>query len=62
MSHLILTICLLASPDACREERIATEARMGLPMECTAAMNEWATQHPAWRVVRWRCGLREEAI
>lgn len=62
MSHLILTICLLASPDSCREERVSTEARMGLPMECTAAMAEWATQHPTWRVVKWRCGVREEAI
>lgn len=29
---------------------------------CMSAMTEWAVQHPKWRVVRWRCGVREEAI
>jgi len=62
MHHLILTICLLASPDSCREERIATEARCSMPMEYTAAMAEWAMQHPAWRVVKWRCGAIEHSI
>ena len=55
--HLILTVCLAASSSSCHEETIATEAR--LPMECTSAMAEWAVQHPKWRVVRWRCGVRE---
>ncbi|WP_428030609.1 hypothetical protein [Ancylobacter sp.] len=62
MSHLVLTICLLANPGACREERVATQARAALPLECTAAMAEWATQHPAWRVMKWRCGLIEHDI
>lgn len=62
MTHLILTICLLSAPSSCHEERVATEARIGLPLECTAAMTEWAVQHPKWRVVRWRCGVREEAV
>jgi len=31
-------------------------------MECMGAMTEWAVQHPKWRVVSWRCGVREEAI
>lgn len=49
-----------ASPNACCEEIIATETRMALPMECATAMNEWATQHPAWRVVRARYGIAEQ--
>lgn len=62
MSHLILTVCLLAEPANCHEERVATEARMAMPMECTAAMTEWAARHPAWRVARWRCGLVERDV
>ena len=62
MNHLILMICLLASPSSCREERIATQARVDLPTECMSAMVEWALEHPKWRVVRWRCGQREELI
>lgn len=62
MNHLVLTICLLAHPVDCRNERVATEARIALPMECAAAMTEWATRHPAWRVVKWRCGVLEREI
>lgn len=49
-------------PAYCHEERIPTEARQSMPMECMGAMTEWAVQHPKWRVVSWRCGVREEAI
>ncbi len=62
MHHLILTICLLANPTACKEQHISTEARTSMPLECMSAMTEWAVSHPAWRVVRWRCGAREESI
>lgn len=62
MTHLILLVCALASPTACHEERISTQARLSMPHECMSAMTEWAVQHPKWRVVRWRCGVREEVI
>lgn len=62
MNHLVLTICLLARPVDCRNERVTTQARLALPQECTAAMTEWAMQHPAWRVTRWRCGVVEHDI
>jgi hypothetical protein len=53
--HLVLWVCLLAQPAACREERVPTEARAALVMECKAAMEEWATGHPWLAVNRWQC-------
>ncbi|WP_296585715.1 hypothetical protein [Xanthobacter sp.] len=53
MLTLILTVCLASDPAQCREERVPTEAV--LPMECTAAMNEWAVLHPWLTVQRWAC-------
>lgn len=53
MLSLVLTVCLMSDPQACREERAPTEA--GLPMECMQAMTEWANKHPWLRVTRWAC-------
>lgn len=55
---LIMTICALANPDVCRLEQVPTNARTQLVMECTNAMNEWATQHPKWRIADYKCGRR----
>lgn len=54
--HLVLWVCLLAQPAACREERVPTQAL--LPMECFAAMNEWAVGHPSVIVRRFGCQRR----
>ena len=55
--HLILFVCLLASPDACKIVSVPTEARM--PMECFAATSEWLAQHPKYVLKRARCGVPE---
>jgi hypothetical protein len=55
--HLILFVCLLASPAACKIVSVPTEARM--PMECFAATSEWLAQHPKY-ILKWaRCGAPE---
>ena len=59
---LVLWVCLVARPEACRIERIPTEARLELPAQCTAAAFEWAAGHPSVTVRRWRCGPVEHAI
>jgi hypothetical protein len=62
VTHLIILVCAIAAPSTCHEERLPTEARQSMPMECMSAMVEWAREHPKWRVVSWRCGVREESI
>lgn len=53
---LIMLICLAGSPDQCRTEQVPTEAVM--PMQCAMAAQEWAVQHPRWRLVKAHCGRR----
>ena len=53
---LILLICLASAPNDCRVEQMATTA--ALPMQCAMAAQEWASEHPRWRLAKWRCGRR----
>ncbi|MCW0235236.1 MAG: hypothetical protein OJJ21_16670 [Ferrovibrio sp.] len=53
---LLLLICLATAPNQCRTEQIPTTAQ--LPAQCFAAAQEWAVQHPRYRLAKWRCGRR----
>lgn len=66
MVELVLTVCLLAAPESCRQERPLLEplSPMACVMEGQIHASRWVVEHPAWRLARWRCvrpGLREEA-
>jgi hypothetical protein len=52
LMQLVLVVCSLITNE-CRKDEIPTEAV--LPMQCMAAANEWAMQHPNWRVMRFSC-------
>lgn len=61
MIQLIMTICLAASPQHCREERLTLDA-VGLhPAQCMYSsiprIARWRTMNPKWRVESWRCAL-----
>jgi hypothetical protein len=55
---LILTVCTLANPGVCEEQRLPY-ASGGSLRQCVfaapPAIAQWSEQHPARRVVRWRC-------
>ncbi len=57
--HLILTVCSLAQPADCEEQRIAF-VESGSLRQCMASapprIAEWSAGHPNRRVVKWRCG------
>ncbi len=57
MIELVLTVCLLASPDSCREERAesATPSLVSCMMQGQFYAVRWIEEHPAYRVSRWRC-------
>lgn len=64
---LIFLVCLISSPDSCREERLsfAFEAvsDFGCMVGAQSKMAEWTNTHPGWRVASWKCvppGLRED--
>lgn len=55
---IILSVCLLASPNSCKKEELHTIAD-GPPMACLVEgqghVARWADTHPQWRVVSWKC-------
>ena len=58
MVDLVLTVCLTAAPTDCREQHLYFESRGSL-VHCMflapPEIAKWSTEHPAHKVVRWRC-------
>ena len=59
---IFLSACLIASPTTCKEERVNWSYEESNYMVCVvqsqAALAEWQTSHPEWRVTRWKCVAR----
>lgn len=57
--ELVLTVCLLAAPAVCFEERLPLMAEQVPPLACILrsedAVAAWKRDHPKWTVNRWRC-------
>jgi hypothetical protein len=56
MVELVLTVCLLASPTSCREERpefVGSLTACAIQGQFHAA--RWIAEHPAYGVSGWRC-------
>lgn len=55
---LVLTICLMAAPSDCREERLHFENKGNL-LNCMflapTQIVKWSEEHPNMRVVKWKC-------
>jgi hypothetical protein len=58
MIELVLTVCLLASPGSCREERsdFAGASMVDCMMRGQFYAARWLAEHPAYSLTRWRCG------
>ena len=60
---LVLTVCLIANPDACREERLMLESN-GVLASCMytapARIARWTQEHPKLVVKRWKCMFPDE--
>jgi hypothetical protein len=63
MVDLILTVCLSADPGNCRTEHLYFESRGSL-MQCMflapSEIAKWSQEHPALKVVRWKCAFPKE--
>lgn len=57
---LYLTTCLLNTPAQCDEKEFVFESSTGSLKQCMFAappfIAEWVSNHPKWKVTRWRCG------
>lgn len=58
MVDLVLTVCLTANPNSCSEKHLYFESHGSL-MHCMflapPEIAKWSNEHPAHKVVRWRC-------
>ena len=59
---LLLSICLVAQPSTCREDRIQLSYESTSPFLCLrtaqSSLATWQAAHPEWHVARWRCAAR----
>lgn len=58
MIELVLTVCVAAHPDRCRDEHMLFD-RDYTPRQCMMSappfVAQWGGQHPEWFVQRWKC-------
>ncbi|GJD89111.1 hypothetical protein BHAOGJBA_2637 [Methylobacterium hispanicum] len=59
---ILLSICLLAQPSTCKEDKIDLSFEARSPFVCLrnaqSALATWQESHPEWHVARWRCVAR----
>jgi hypothetical protein len=59
---ILMSICLLADPSTCREERLSFSFEQANPMTCMIrsqeTIAEWKESHPDWTVSAWKCVSR----
>ncbi|HSU99688.1 MAG TPA: hypothetical protein VLI91_06250 [Roseiarcus sp.] len=64
MIELILTVCALSAPARCDEQRLqfaSQESLMQCMMHAPPYIAQWTADHPATRVVKWRCAYPEQS-
>ena len=60
---LIVLACTLALPSSCREYHVLFQTAGSLQscmMQAQPYLAQWAGEHPAYRVVRWRCAWPDQ--
>jgi hypothetical protein len=59
---ILMSICMLANPGNCREERLSFSLEQASAVACMIRSQEviaaWQQSHPNWRVDNWRCVTR----
>jgi hypothetical protein len=58
MIELVMTVCIVAQPAACRDQRLLLDAE-STPFQCMMnaqpTIAQWGAEHPSWFVQRWKC-------
>lgn len=56
---VILTVCMIAAPHSCKEERVQQTVEERPPIACIVegqnTVAVWQQEHPAWHISRWKC-------
>jgi len=58
MMTIILSACLVADPNQCKDFRLPLDVQMD-STQCTMSappyFAQWMEDHPKWQVRRWKC-------
>jgi hypothetical protein len=60
---LVVLACAVLDPSACQEYHVLFESNGSLRscmMQAPPYLAQWAGEHPAYRIVRWRCAWPEQ--
>ena len=63
MIAIVLSTCLLSDPGVCQEQTIPLDNEVSAVrcvMRSPVHVARWSTEHPEWRVLRWRCRLTSD--
>jgi len=63
MIYLIVTVCMISSPETCRDHRLPFMAENVTPMECfrrgQVELVKFMQDKPNWRITKFRCSKPE---
>lgn len=59
MIELLVSVCLVAEPDKCKDVSMVFDADSVTPMQCMMGaapeIAKWVDEHPKWVAKRWTC-------
>ncbi|MGA7325817.1 MAG: hypothetical protein WBX25_15340 [Rhodomicrobium sp.] len=58
MIEIVMTVCIVAQPATCRDQRVLFDENT-TPWQCMknaqSYIAQWGSEHPTWFVQRWKC-------
>ena len=64
MIVLVLSVCLMAEANTCKDVHLTYSAESVTPMQCMmggqAQIAQWVNGHPQWQVKRWKCAAASQ--
>lgn len=59
MIEIAAAVCMLASPERCKDVTLSFEAESVSAYACMSygqmELAQWSNDHPAWRIARYTC-------
>ena len=59
MIELVVSVCLISSPDQCKDVSLIYSAESVSSLQCVMGAQpeiaKWKEAHPKWHVKRWTC-------
>lgn len=59
MIELVVSVCLVSTPDRCKDVNLVFDAESVTPMQCMMGAQpeiaRWIDEHPKWQLKGWTC-------